>query len=383
MEQIYLTEINIKKVRHLENVRIALSQDEKKHLILTGINGSGKTSVLNAVGNVLFRTMGFMGKEWTEMKLDSSSEEIEIKSSLTNSMKGEELYKLYREGKIIILSIPADRKPQVDKGMSLEKINFNEIKGFREKMNVSFGRFLVNLQIEKLFAKDMGDQETAESTEKWFLWLENALRGLFDQEQLKLVFSPQDMCFRISLPEREPFGLDEMASGYATLFDFFTEIVTRMEKQAHLKYDLPGVVLVDEIEQHLHIAWQKKILPFLVKTFPNLQFIVATHSPFVAASIESAIIYDLEKDYRVVDASAYSYECLVESLFRTTTFSEVIKEKYTRYCELVKKGDMRSPSEDEELIDLIDYLQSKPVFTAEKVIRDFQEKERQRKYGKN
>lgn len=78
-------------------------------------------------------------------------------------------------------------------------------------------------------------------------------------------------------------------------FDLFSEIVIRMEQQAHLKYDLPGIVLIDEIELHLHIAWQKKVLPFLVRAFPNLQFIVATHSPFVVSSIESAVIYDLEK----------------------------------------------------------------------------------------
>jgi recombinational DNA repair ATPase RecF len=41
----FITEINIKKVRHLENIDIVLG-DEKKHLILTGKNGSGKTSVL-------------------------------------------------------------------------------------------------------------------------------------------------------------------------------------------------------------------------------------------------------------------------------------------------------------------------------------------------
>lgn len=48
--------------------------------------------------------------------------------------------------------------------------------------------------------------------------------------------------------------------------------------------------------RHLHIAWQKKILLFLIRVFSNLQFIVATHFPFVVSSIESAVIYDLEKN---------------------------------------------------------------------------------------
>ena len=54
-----------------------------------------------------------------------------------------------------------------------------------------------------------------------------------------------------------------------------------------------GVVLIDEIELHLHPSWQRKILPALIKTFPNIQFITATHSPQVLSSVEKAdsIIY--------------------------------------------------------------------------------------------
>ena len=48
----FITKINIKKVRHLENIKIDLGS-EKKHLILTGKNGSGKTSVLERLDNVL------------------------------------------------------------------------------------------------------------------------------------------------------------------------------------------------------------------------------------------------------------------------------------------------------------------------------------------
>lgn len=46
MEQTFLTDIEIKKVRHLENISIPLDKNKRKHLILTGKNGSGKTSVL-------------------------------------------------------------------------------------------------------------------------------------------------------------------------------------------------------------------------------------------------------------------------------------------------------------------------------------------------
>ena len=49
MEQTFLTDIEIKKVRHLENISIPLGKEQRKHLILTGKNGSGKTSLLEAL----------------------------------------------------------------------------------------------------------------------------------------------------------------------------------------------------------------------------------------------------------------------------------------------------------------------------------------------
>ncbi len=384
MEQAYLTEIKIKQVRHLKDIRIELSQNEKKHLLLTGINGCGKTSVLKAIENSFFHVMSFNGgREWIEISLNSTSDQIEIKSNLSHDIDGKEMYRLYQKGRIILVSFGADRKYSQNKSKAVEAIDISKVKMSVEKMNVSFGQLLVYLYVKKLFAKEKEDKETVEDVEKWFEWLQGALRELFDNDRLILKFSLEEMCFKIKLPDREEFGLDEMASGYEALFDIFSEIVIRMEQQAHLKYDLPGLVLIDEIELHLHIAWQKKVLPFLTKVFPNIQFIVATHSPFVVSSIESAVIYDLEKNILVEDLSSYSYECLVDSLFSTTAFSDVMGNKYGRYQELVEKADTRSISEDKELVDLIKYFKSIPIFMAKDIILDFQKTERQRKYDKD
>jgi len=46
----------------------------------------------------------------------------------------------------------------------------------------------------------------------------------------------------------------------------------------------PGVVLIDEVENHLHISWQRQIGPWLTAHFPNIQFLVTTHSPYICQS---------------------------------------------------------------------------------------------------
>ena len=53
MEQFFMTNLAINKVRHLKDISISLSKDQIKHLILTGKNGSGKTSVLEALAGYL------------------------------------------------------------------------------------------------------------------------------------------------------------------------------------------------------------------------------------------------------------------------------------------------------------------------------------------
>lgn len=53
----------------------------------------------------------------------------------------------------------------------------------------------------------------------------------------------------------------------------------------------PGIVMIDEIETHLHPKWQREILPILSKLFPNIQFFIATHSPQIVASVKSESVF--------------------------------------------------------------------------------------------
>lgn len=60
-----------------------------------------------------------------------------------------------------------------------------------------------------------------------------------------------------------------------------------------------GIVLIDELELHLHPAWQRKVIPALTKVFPNVQFIMTTHSPQVLSSLERENIHVIE-EFKIV-----------------------------------------------------------------------------------
>lgn len=57
-----------------------------------------------------------------------------------------------------------------------------------------------------------------------------------------------------------------------------------------------GIVLIDEIELHLHPEWQRKIIHALRSTFPNIQFIITTHSPQVLGEVKEMDVFKLVKE---------------------------------------------------------------------------------------
>ncbi|OIR46044.1 AAA family ATPase [Corynebacterium sp. NML130628] len=94
--------------------------------------------------------------------------------------------------------------------------------------------------------------------------------------------------------------LSLMATGTKICAGLALDIASRMGRlNPHLsgealRHHTPGIVLIDEVDMHLHPSWQKKILPTLLETFPAVQFIVTTHSPMVIANAETASVRALK-----------------------------------------------------------------------------------------
>ena len=73
----------------------------------------------------------------------------------------------------------------------------------------------------------------------------------------------------------------------------------------------PAILLIDEIENHLHPTWQRRVIPALLKYFPGLQIFATTHSPFVVAGLKAGQVHMLKRDADgVITASANSEDIL-------------------------------------------------------------------------
>ena len=382
----FIKSIKIRKVRHLENIEIPISEIQKKHLILTGKNGSGKTSILESIKTYLsvLKSDNYakvlnsnkkikenmisvlekgikknestsnidtfvLNKEIAEHTNEINKNTMEILNYIENldlilSDFGKIIEK-YNNGEFILAYFDAKRKNSMKTPNGPTKSELNNYYNIETKANEDFLQYLVNLKTQKSFAMSEGKNiEIIEKIDKWFETFENGLQEIFGDKKLKLDFDFLNYNFNIISEGREPFNLNQLSDGYSAVINIITDIIMRMESNKNIGYDLEGIVLIDELETHLHIELQKKILPFLTKFFPKIQFIITTHSPFVLNSIENAVIYDLENKTIVEDLSAYSYDGIVENYFDIDKYSSIIKTKMERYESLLMKDNL---SEDE------------------------------------
>ena len=97
----------------------------------------------------------------------------------------------------------------------------------------------------------------------------------------------------------EELALDQLGGGYRIVLALAADLARRMAQgNPHLADPLESeaIVLIDEVELHLHPKWQQQVLVDLRRTFPNTQFIVSTHSPQVLTTVPSEQIVELYRE---------------------------------------------------------------------------------------
>jgi len=357
----FITEIKIEKVRHLENINIVLG-DKKKHLILTGKNGSGKTSVLEELDKYIFMVLttdasfGAVDTFWTSA--EARKKKIEEVVGIAILLNKYDLFEIARDSRMnnnqpynfIYSFFSAKRVNKTDNPQGINKIDFSKNK--TDKLNQKFLQYIVNLKAERSFARDDNDMESVKKIDDWFYKFENMLKQIFGDNDLNIEFDRKNYNFTIHRKNREPFDFNGLSAGYSAIIDIVTELILKIENTKSKSFDCEGIVFIDEIENHLHVELQKNILPLLTSFFPNIQFIVTTHSPFVLSSIENSVVYDLETHIRTENLSEASYTGLIRKYFELPSeYSTVLENKFKEFKILAKKESMTEVEED-RLIEL-------------------------------
>ena len=403
----YITVIHVKDLRHLHGIDIHLSDKERRHLLITGKNGSGKTTLLDAIARYL-ETIITVDSISTQRALENNykHDEKNLKYAQehndTDGMESakkrlafykERLTSLYgaltldfadetqfkqsvNNGDFIIAYYKDYRNPHFIEPTSPELPDYrvnNQLTA--ETKDNQFLKLLVHYKVQGAMEGFEGNGGQAKKITEWFDKFKVILRRLFNDEQLEITFNPRDYTFTMSDSHGKSFRFTQLPAGYRAALDIISGLIFKMQGkgQVNLSLDQEGIVLIDEVETHLHLSMQKEIMPILTTVFPNIQFIVSTHSPFVLSSVRNAEAIDLENPGNTIsNLTDYSYEALAEGYFGTVSSSSDIQDRLFE-LERYVDADQLSDRDTKRMNSLIADFESIPEMLAPTVVGRFNE----------
>jgi len=295
----YITHIHVEHCRNVRRIDIDLAEPRVawpqpfRHLILTGPNGSGKSGVLEMVAEEIQEAVRprdlqmrlFVGEE-NAVRWDCDSRDIP--SAFAN-------------GDFIAAYQPARRGVRTKEVHGPSKWKRRKLSdvGVKQEGVSTLHQFMVNKHVQMTYAASEGDRATAERVEAWLTAFENHLRRIAEDDELSMLYDSDAFAFRFRRGDGYIFDLNTLADGHAAVLALLAELLIRVDLVQSTRRDFTfepdGIIIVDEIETHLHPSLQEQVLPFLTDLFPRFQFIVATHSPAVIASVPNAVVYDIKK----------------------------------------------------------------------------------------
>lgn len=170
-------------------------------------------------------------------------------------------------------------------------------------------------------------------------------------------------------PMRVP--IDQLSDGYKGIISLVADIAYRMavlnpQCLGDVCNETDGIVLIDEVDLHLHPAWQQQILEDLTAIFPKVQFIVSTHAPEVINSIPRENVLTIEGDQAfLAPAETYGKDAngILRSIMHVKERPQAIMKEFKRFynaidsgeyvkAESILKGLENTVGEDPELVSM-------------------------------
>lgn len=328
--------INRLRLHNFKKFDEAVFQFHPEFTVLIGDNATGKTSILDALaillGTYLLRSeistgrSGF-GKDDVRLIVTEKKGQVFLEPQKEAFIETEAIF---RKKNFNWKRYPGDRggaaKPLIDVGAA----DFNDISKEKEidlpvLLYYGAGRLWSthrDVEIGKPESRLVGYRNCLDPKsdqylfEKWFKQLElAALQQGKSIPALEVVRSAVKTC----IPDSEHFyydvandqlmirfcktGLmpfDNLSDGYRNMLGMVADIAHRLSRlNPHQGVNAAekgtGVVLIDEIDLHLHPKWQRRVVRDLQKAFPALQFIATTHSPFILQSLDPGEVIDLNR----------------------------------------------------------------------------------------
>ena len=356
-----------------------------RNILIVGQNGSGKTSLLTKISESLREYLTYGHRNIENQKSQIKTHLQYIKDYPQNEQSYIDQIKVLRESyrerrnknffaiknalkisdslnkhEIVFRFFQAHRKAEIKKVTSASGTikDQNSING-TNPLAGDLEQHLVNLRVRAALAFLKGGEESkANDIEEWFNKFERDIQYLFENDSVRLKFDADHMRYFISQQGRLDYSFQELSSGYSAIFDIFGDLIVRSEYLRVTPEELQGIVIIDEIDAHLHVSLQRKILPFFIRSFPKIQFIVSTHSPFVLSSVDDVLIYDISSGQSALDLSMYSIDAITEGLLGVPPISKKLEEIIKNLSNITSKQDFDSRAAIEIINNISPFVDS-------------------------
>lgn len=349
----YLNELTISNFKKILSLKINFHQNLT---VFIGENGVGKTSLLEAIRKNLMWIAATTRKDNTNGGTIDTKEEVnsfhkdkgayidcefqignnykckgrvasppdgfisDLKSELTKYRELGRNFRILNTYQNIDLPLFAfygiDRIQMT--GKKSKSSEFGKIEGYDSSLSLndktSFDTLIIWLVQQLKLAKD-GNSYLQEKNiknikaKKAIQNVEILFKKIYPElKEIKLIYEDDGKDKVVIELENEQIYLHQFSDGQRVLFGLIGDIARRLlllNDVSDTPFGGRGIVLIDEIELHLHPSWQQKIILILRESFPNIQFIVTTHSPHVLTTVEAECIRSIYIDH---ETNTFKYE---------------------------------------------------------------------------
>lgn len=395
MRDFRIHQIIINEIGAFKNLNLTLKEQKKPGKaeihILTGENGTGKSTILQAIAAVHKPTiltskvhLDENEKRYFDIRFSSIVKRPEITQEDITSFEFEnysfsngqwkknfgvkdnsvlkdyfnkwEHYK-YQKFDFAIFAYSGYRRLDQGNVQYIREIDESPLKNSLDISNSINPQVLLqwiaNTKTKEAIAFTKGDSQKAQSLNESIGRIQNIVSEITGW---KIEFDLADNPLRVEIKvDGINLDFDMLPDGLKSIISWVADLLMRMERLSWTTdisiFDRNFILLLDEIEVHLHPAWQRKVLPIIQGLFKNAQLIVSTHSPFVTNSVDDAWIYKFKKidHYSILDGepilseNGKSYRTVLEEVFDVTQqFGEEIEndlKKFYLFKDEIIKGD--------------------------------------------
>ncbi len=189
-------------------------------------------------------------------------------------------------------------KTEISTIQELQDHPFKDALDFQNSINPErILQWIANTISKEAISKNQNDFNNAIRYRNAITYIERAIFSIIEKPiRFFLDIEPLDVKIEV---DGEKLNFNQLPDGLKSIVSWLSDLLMRMDRVKWVNdtpvFERNFILFLDEIEVHLHPAWQRKILPAIQSLFPNAQIFISTHSPFVIGSVDGAWIHKLVK----------------------------------------------------------------------------------------